>query len=135
MIELIFAIVIVAILVGIALPKLTVTRDDAIVTRGKATLASVRNAIAVERQRRLLFGDMTDITDLANGESGKIFSKFNPDSKNDIRDVLSYPLKQGSDVGQWQKEGMHYTFYYSGGSCGFLLENNKLVGECEVFGD
>jgi general secretion pathway protein G len=136
LLELVFALVIVAILVGIAVPKLSATRDDAIISKGKATLATVRSAIAIERQRRLLLGDRTDVTSLAYETPHQVFSKFNRDKngEGESREVLSYPLKRGTDVGEWGTNGTDtYTFYYSGGHCNFTLEGNKLLGECAPF--
>ncbi len=64
MIELVFVIVVIGILSAIAIPKFAATRDDAHITRGLATLASVRSAIATERQKQILRGDFTGITSL-----------------------------------------------------------------------
>jgi len=136
MIELVFVIVVVGILAAIAVPKFAATRDDAIISKGKSTLASVRGAIATERQKRILRGDFTEITDLANGATGKIFSKFSNDKQGNANRVLEYPLKAGSGNGQWSKDGTTYTFHYFGGSsCDFTLEENRLTGSCDVFGD
>ena len=67
-IELIFVIVVIGILAAVAMPRFAATRDDALITRGMATLASVRSAIATERQKRILRGDFTDISDLGHVE-------------------------------------------------------------------
>ena len=64
MIELIFVIVIIGILAGIAVPKLAATRDDAIVTQGKSDVAAIRTALATERQKRILRGDYNNTFDV-----------------------------------------------------------------------
>lgn len=54
MIELIFAIIIIGILASVAIPKLAATRDDAEITKARVTVASIRNALSMERQKRIL---------------------------------------------------------------------------------
>jgi general secretion pathway protein G len=61
MIELVFVIVVIGILSAIAIPKFAVTRNDAIITKAKTTVGALRSAISVERQKRILRGDFTDI--------------------------------------------------------------------------
>ena len=46
MIELVFVIVVIGILSAIAIPKFAATRDDAIITKARTTVASVRSALA-----------------------------------------------------------------------------------------
>ena len=135
MLELIFVIVIIGILASIALPKFSISRDDALIVNGKATLAAVRASITTQRQKRVLRGDFTDITDLSSTGSGQIFTTFNADNRGIKSEVLTYPLKSGSTPGLWQKSGSTYTFYYNGGSCSYLLSSFKLIGNCTVFGD
>jgi len=96
MLELTFAIVIIGILSAIALPKLAATRDDAIMTKAATTVAAVRNAIATERQKRILRGVYTPITDLAlfTGTNQDIFDFF--DNNNSLP-VLEYPLRSCAD--------------------------------------
>ena len=75
MIELVFVIVVIGILSAIAIPKFAATRDDALITRGLATLASVRSAISTERQKQILRGDFTGITSL-DGTGAGVFTTF-----------------------------------------------------------
>lgn len=135
MIELIFVIVIISILATVALPKLSISRDDALIVNGKATLAAVRAAITTERQKRVLRGDFTNITDLSSSGSGQIFTTFNADNRGVQSEVLAYPLKSGTSPGMWQKSGSNYTFYHSDGSCAYVLNSFKLIGSCVAFGD
>ena len=123
MIELIFVIVVVGILAGIAIPKLAATRDDAVMAKGLATLASVRSAISTERQKRILRGDFTPIGSL-NG-SGGAFSTF--DDVNGSR-VLRYDVEKCTKLGCWDTDdGITYTFKSTQGDCTFKLENNRFV--------
>ena len=108
MIELVFVIVVIGILSAIAIPKFAATRDDAIITKGRTTVAAMRSAIATERQKRILRGDFSPI-DSAWVESN----------------ATTYGL--GSD---WS--GL--TFNAPGGtSCTFSVSSNKLIkGSCSV---
>lgn len=133
MVELVFVIVVIGILSAIAVPKFAATRDDALIARGISTLAAVRNAIATERQKRILRGDFTAITSLTNGSG--MFSGFSNDSAGNSNDVLSYPLTAGSGPGKWSVSGTTYTFHYAGGTCAFSLASNKLTGNCSKFGN
>ena len=135
MVELVFVIVVIGILSAIAIPKLAATRDDAEITVGINTLASIRNSIATERQKRILRGDFTSITDLdAAGEGG--ISTFNKDKDGNENNVLEYPVKNGKEDGQWSKSNETYIFHFQGTSCKFVLKNNTLqvVEKCPEFG-
>ncbi|MSN96025.1 prepilin-type N-terminal cleavage/methylation domain-containing protein [Campylobacter sp. FMV-PI01] len=59
MIELIFVIVILGILAGIGIPKLAVTRDDAMIAKLRADIASIRSGIAHEKGRHMIEANMT----------------------------------------------------------------------------
>ncbi len=139
MIELVFVITIIGILTAIAVPKFAATRNDALIARGKDTLAAVRNALATERQKRILRGDFTKITDLSAGGAGKVFDKFSADKDGNKNDVLEYPPKSCTDVGCWSGSGSTYTFYGPGGTnCTYTLNSagTKLTtSSCSLFGE
>ena len=123
MVELIFVIVVIGILSAIAIPKLAATRDDAQITKGLATLGSVRSAIATERQKRILRGDHTNISKL-NGDGG-IFTTF--DDENGSR-VLEYDVESCTGVGCWSTtNGVEYTFTASSGDCNYELDTNRFI--------
>ena len=113
MIELVFVIVVIGILASIAVPKFAATRDDAIVSKGRATVAALRNGIATLRQQRILRGDFTNIDGAA------------------ALSTLQYGL--GSE---WSQSGDTFTFTATDGStCSFTVNNNKLEkGSCSVAG-
>jgi len=113
MIELVFVIVVIGILAAIAVPKFAATRDDAVVSRARSTVAALRNGIATERQKRILRGVFTDI-DGATAES-----------------LLEYGL-----TSDWTRSGNTFTFTASdGATCAFTVSNNKLIkGSCGVPG-
>jgi len=105
MIELVFVIVIIGILSAIAIPKFAATRDDAIITKARATVGALRSAIATERQKRILRGNFDDI----NGTAAK--------------NLLDSPLSD-----DWALSGDTFTFTAPDSStCDFKIESNKLV--------
>ena len=99
MIEIVFVIVIIGILAGIAIPRLAATRDDAEIAKAKATVASVKAALATERQLRVLRGDFTPITSLNAG--GDAFSTFSADNKGVSRKVLESTVATCGKPGCW----------------------------------
>jgi len=105
MIELIMVIVIVGILSAVAIPKLAVNRDDAIIAKAKTTVSSIRSALAIEKQKRVLRGDFQHIYSLSKdtGYNKNIFDGFDKDTDNS---VLEYPLiscKDGNALGCWRQ--------------------------------
>lgn len=70
MIELIFVIVVIGILASIAMPRLWVTRTDAIIAKGRAEVSTIRSAIATERQKSLLQGKASYLNSLDKNISG-----------------------------------------------------------------
>jgi len=142
MVELVFVILVIGILSAIAVPKFAATRDDALITRGKSTLASVRNALSTERQKRILRGDFTNITDVSADTltSGKVFDTFSADQDGNKNDVLEYPPTNCTQSGCWEKvDSLTYKFhYYGNGSCTYTLNSagTKLTTTgCSVFGE
>ena len=111
LLEVVFVIVVIGILAGIAIPKLAVTRDDAYITRARTTVGALRSAIAAERQKRILRGDFSDI----NGSTAEGLLEYGLDSS-------------------WSRNGDEFTFTAPDGStCKFKVENNKLVKDsCAV---
>jgi len=101
MIELVFVIVVIGILAAVAIPKFAATRDDAEIAKARAAVGAMRSAIATERQKRILKGDFTAITD------------------SEVPGLLEYPLDS-----HWS--GLTYTTP-DGTQCAFTVSNNKLI--------
>jgi len=105
MIELVFVIVVIGILSAIAIPKFAVTRNDAMISKGVSTVAAMRSAISMERQKRILKGDFSDIT-------------------------AQYVEENLSTYGwgeKWSRDNNKLIFTLSGTSCTFVVEDNKLT--------
>ncbi|WP_415407252.1 type II secretion system protein [Sulfurovum sp. CS9] len=114
MIELVFVIVVIGILSAIAIPKFAATRDDAVITKAITTVASVRSALAVERQKRILRGSFATIGDL--GDATYAFRYFD---NNSSFLVLEYPVKNctGTNRSCWNRaSATSYVFKEPGGT-------------------
>ena len=131
MIELIFVIVVIGILSAIAIPKLAATRADAEITKAKATLGSIRSAVATERQKRILRGNFDPILSLSSvtGYDKPIFDGINGDTNSP---VLQFPLrscKDSDDKACWYTaDNETYTYYLPiSDSVDFNLSNNVVT--------
>ena len=112
MIELVFVIVVIGILSAIAIPKFAATRDDAVITRARDTVASLRSAIATERQKMILRGEFSDI----NGSTAA--------------GLLEYELSA-----DWTRSGDDFTFTLGSHSCKFTVTGNRLTRDssnCDI---
>ncbi len=97
LLELVFVIVVIGILASVAVPKLWVTRDDAIVSKGRSDVATIRGAISTQKQKNLLEGQALLLPaqlDAAavNTENEALFSN-----------VLEYPVYSKNADGNWMK--------------------------------
>ena len=129
MIELIFVIVVIGILSAIAIPKLAVTRGDAIMAKAKATVGAVRSSIAMERQKRILKGDFANpITTLYSADNA--FDIFNADADGNTDRVLEYTVPKcetlGKTQGCWKVVGTNYRFMLpTSGYADFNITNSR----------
>jgi len=100
MIELVFAIVIIGILAAVAIPRLAATRDDAYIAKARTVVASVRNALAMERQKRILRGDFKKII-AVGGNDNTVFGHFFTSDGDTGVDVMEYSI--ASEAGKKNK--------------------------------
>lgn len=134
MIELVFVIVVIGILSAIAIPKFAATRGDAEIAKAKATVGSVRSAVAMQRQKLILRGVFDPITSLSSvtGYDKPIFDGINGDTNSP---VLEYPLqscKNSTSQGCWYTAD-NVTYSYKlpvSGSVDFNLTSSKFT--CKV---
>ena len=132
MVELVFVIVVIGILAGIAVPKFSATRDDATLVKARTTVASIRSAISTEIQKRQMAGDYTPISNLGGEENRHdktIFDYF--DGNISGSRILEYPprsCKGASSKGCWMRRPNNiYRYYFSGSSdyVDFQVANNR----------
>jgi len=138
MIELVFVIVVIGILSAIAIPRFASTAKNAYYTKAKATLSAVRASLATERQRRILRGDTTNISDLSLSSGGaatnNAFDHFSADKDGVHKEVLRNPIAacSGAQRGCWAHSGTTYSFKFidasegTNGQADFVLSNNRL---------
>lgn len=108
MLELVFVIVVIGILASIAMPKLWVTRDDAIVVKGRSEVATLRSSIATSRQKNLLEGNSSYPGSLDSGTVGIVFDE-----------VLDYPVYTKNSPGHWTKDAGQYYYHLGDGDVNF----------------
>ena len=142
MLELTYVIAIIGILAAIAIPKFAATRDDAVISKARVTVASLRNAIATERQLRVLRGDFTPITNLDSGHGNgnaydkPIFDRF--DLNTTANRVLEYPMrtcKNSSARGCWiRSSNSRYTYKFPHNDTDVIFDSNGSRFDCLVAG-
>ena len=71
MIELVFVIVVLGILAGIAVPRLAATRDDATIAKMRGDVAAIRSGLSLRRSENLMRGN-TVWPDI-NNTDGRLF--------------------------------------------------------------
>lgn len=123
MIEVVFVIVVLGILAGIAIPKFIATRTDAVIAKGRSDIASIRTAISTERQKRFMKGDTSFIAaldDAAQNTSGETVFDGNTTNR-----LLTYGITTKTGDGGWMKTGTTtYTYEVSGGDKTTFTYNN-----------
>jgi general secretion pathway protein G len=128
MIELVFVVVIIGILASVAIPRLSATRDDAEIAKARTMVASVRNALAMERQKRILRGNFNTITAVGGVNTG-VFGNF--DDNSSLPMVLEYAETSSTANGKWEfiPATNSYRFHCRalGGAVDFNVTNGHFV--------
>ena len=147
MIELIFVIVVIGILAGVAVPRLASTRDDSEITKAMIMLNSIRNALSIERQKRILRGQFTQIDAVGSGTT--VFGNFFSGGVDLNIPVLEYPELSSSDKYHWRRVDDIHTYFCLSNTCNgntdtikFELEKGRFIckeedidsGKCSMFG-
>ena len=129
MIELIFVIVILGILSSVAISKMAVTRDDAVLAKGRAQVAGIRNAIVLMRNTNMLqaMGAKwpSALDDATTAVGQELF-----DGNDTLGTLLDYPLYAKNSSGNWMKTATGYNFkvmntdvpFVYGGSSGVTVD-------------
>lgn len=120
MIELVFVIVILGILASVAIPKLSATRTDAQISKGRADISSIRSGIMTERQSRLITGSNSYI---ANGtgtgqmDNGSLFGG-----------VLTYGIAASTGNNGWSGTAGSGTYVYKIAGVSTTFDYNTSTG-------
>ena len=133
MIELVFVIVILGILAGVALPKLSVTRDDATTAKMRADVSSIRSGLALQKSKYMMEGNISgwkkDVANLAN---------------NNFSSVVQGGIKKGNARNGWTFSGTTATACVAAECATFALVGDKNAsgqagdfictkGNCDLF--
>jgi len=117
MIELIIVIVILGILSSVAISKMAVTRDDAILTKGRSQVASIRSAISLLKSKNMMSGSgkiyperLDALAANTSADGDKLFDYDSIDG-NASKKLLDYPIYSKSTNGNWRKTGK-YTYAF-----------------------
>ena len=104
MLELVFVIVIIGILAAVAIPRLSATRDDAVIAKVRTDISNIRSAIANLHTKNLMKGDASYPPALddakKNTEDEELF-----DGNSTIGHLLDYPIYSKNADGHWMKTG------------------------------
>ena len=140
MIELIFVIVVIGILASVAIPRLAATRDDAEITKARVLIGSLRSAVNMERQKRILRGNFTPIYRLTDSPTlgNRIFNAFDGNTSLEILENPPFSCATATEQDCWREtqtgsvanpNNSQYTYNLpTGGSEVFQLNNNRF--EC-----
>ncbi len=116
MIEIIFVIVILGILSSVAISKMAVTRDDAIISKGRSEVAAIRNAIAMKRNTNILMGkgaaypSFLDALDQSTSSDGDKLFDYDGNRSDPNAQLLDYPIYSKSKNGWRKTDDDKYTF-------------------------
>ena len=97
MLELVFVIVILGILAAVAVPKLAATRSDAVISKIRTDVSSIRASIATHYQKQILEGNMSCPPLEKSTSDGQLFEG-----------VLDYPVPQNRGAAKWDGNGTDY---------------------------
>ena len=131
MIELVFVIVVLGILAGIAIPKFSATRTDAVIVKGRSDIASLQTAISTERQQHLMQGQSAYVThvdaSVANNTEGVTI--FDSDGAGNT--LLTYGITTKNNDGGWMKIGTDtYTYNVAGSLNSFTYSSADGTFKC-----
>ena len=130
MIELIMVIVILGILSSVAISKMAMTRDDAILTKGRSQVASIRSAISLLKSKNMMTGNglyppFLDDEHIASDK--KLF-----DGNNSIGKLLDYPIYAKDENGNWRKTAQNsYVFKALNTDINFTYNPNDGSFDCD----
>lgn len=126
-IELVFVIVVLGILAAVALPKFNSTREMADIAKGRGDVATIRSAIANERQTQVIKGVNTYISKLTPSTASTTL--FTGDGAG--RTLLTYGIKKGIGSGEWAiTSDTTYTFTAGSTTTPFTYDPNNGTFTC-----
>jgi general secretion pathway protein G len=104
LLELIIVIIIIGILAAVAIPKLFSTRDDAIITKVRSDISTIRSSISNLHAKNLMKGINSYPQYLDDAEENKEGEELF-DGNSSIGYLLDYPIYSKTADGHWMKIG------------------------------
>ena len=135
MVELVLVIVVIGILAAVAVPRLMVTRNDAVIVKGKSQVSAIRNGISLQKSRNMLRGDATPYPDnldnAATNTDGATLFFFNDGNSSNI---LEYPIYARNNAdGHWIKTAANTYAFFVTRDTNVSFDYNSTTGsfDCE----
>ena len=127
MIELVFVIVILGILAGIAVPRIFVARDDAIIVKTRSQIANIQSSIANIYSLNMMSGNFS-YPDLDNKDERGLFGN--------VLQIAISP-KSSDDSYGWSRIGKDtkYQFSLKDKTAIFTYDKNKGLFSCDLKDD
>ncbi len=131
MIELVFVIVVLGILAGVALPRLLAPADDARLVKAKSTISSIRSAISLAKNKSILGGTgasyPSSLDDAAyNTDNEELFDG------NATQKILEYPIYSKSSGGWIKSSDNNYSLNIEGKNVVFIYNSNTGKFTCDT---
>ena len=131
MLELIFVIVVIGILAGVAVPRLFTGVDDAEVAKVQSDVATIRAAISTRYGKNIMAG---------NDNCPSL--ETDPSDNQLFEGILTYPIKRNSGAVKWDGNGSDYNVTINGKVITFQYLNNsennckfECKDNCSVIGE
>ena len=131
MLELIFVIVVIGILAGVAVPRLFTGVDDAEVAKVQSDVATIRAAISTRYGKNIMAG---------NDNCPSL--ETDPNDNQLFEAILTYPIKRNSGTVKWDGNGSDYNVTINGNVITFEYLNNsennckfECKDNCSVIGE
>jgi len=113
MMELIFVIVVIGILAGVAIPRLFTGVSDAEIAKVKTDVATVRAAISTKYGKNIMEGN-DSCPNLEGSDSNVLFEN-----------ILTYPIKKNTGTVKWDGNGTDYNVTVDNTVITFKYRNNS----------
>ncbi|WP_024791464.1 MULTISPECIES: type II secretion system protein [unclassified Lebetimonas] len=113
LLELIFVIIVIGILAGVALPRLFTGVDDAVKAKVKTEVSTIRAAISSKYTKLILEGNNT-CPDLEKSTTDNTL----------FENILTYPVSKTDNMLKWDGNGTDYNVTYQGKTIYFYYDKN-----------
>ena len=126
MLEIIFVVVILGILAGVAIPKFAVSTKKAYITKAKTTINNIRSAVLTIKSEGILTGNSSYPEKLDN------LGSTSNDNDNLFDKVLQNPILSSTEDGGWSKTGDNkYTFHLENNDINFSYDKTTGTFNCD----